>query len=60
MCLGIFGMAILAFTVFQVSIANLALLIILLACPLMHIFMMKGHSNHKEGSNKKQNGKSCH
>lgn len=42
--------AILAITVFKVSPGNLLFYGALLACPLMHVFMMKDHGQkkHKE------------
>jgi UPF0716 family protein affecting phage T7 exclusion len=59
-CLVVFAIAIIAITVFKVSIGNFLLLAILLACPLIHIFMMKGHGGRKGKSGTKQAGKSCH
>ncbi len=61
-CLSLLGIAFIAVTVFKVSIGNLLFFGVLLVCPLMHIFMMKGHGGHdQEGKNNtKQNGKSCH
>ncbi len=61
-CLVALGVVFVAVTVFKVSIGNLLFFAVFLACPLMHIFMMKGHGGHdQEGKdNTKQNGKSCH
>lgn len=59
-CLAVLGVAVIAVTVFKVSIGNLFFFGVLLACPLMHIFMMKGHGGHKEKDDTKQTGKSCH
>lgn len=61
-CLSVFAAAIIAITVFKVSVENLFFFAVLLACPLMHIFMMKGHGGiDPEGKdNTKQTGKSCH
>lgn len=70
-CLAVLGVAVIAVTVFKVSIGNLFFFGVLLACPLMHLFakqrssasfMMKGHGGHgHEGKDKtEQNGKSCH
>lgn len=63
-CLVSLGIVFVAVTVFKVSIGNLLYFAVFLACPLMHIFMMKGmkHGSHdQEGKdNTKQNGKSCH
>lgn len=61
-CLAVVAIAVIAITVFKVSVGNLFFFAILLACPLMHIFMMKGHGNHdhKGKDNTKQTGKSCH
>lgn len=56
-CLLVLGGAIVSFTVFKVSLGNLLFYGILLACPLMHLFMMKGHGGKDDT---KQNGKSCH
>lgn len=46
-CLGILAIAVVAITVFKVSIGNLFFYAILLACPLVHLFMMRGHGGHK-------------
>lgn len=61
-CLAVLAIAVIAVTVFKVSIGNLFFFGVLLACPLMHIFMMKGQGGHnQEGKdNTKENGKSCH
>lgn len=61
-CFAVFAAAIAAITVFKVSVGNLLYFGIFLACPLMHIFMMKGHGGHDHGGkdNTKQSGKSCH
>ena len=59
-CLAVFAIAVIATTVFKVSIGNLFFFAIILACPLMHIFMMKGHGDHKEKDDTKKNSKSCH
>lgn len=61
-CLAVLGAAVIAVTVFKVPLGNLLYFGIFLACPLMHIFMMKGHGGHDhEGKdNNKQSGKSCH
>lgn len=61
-CLAVLGAAVIAVTVFKVSIGNLLFFGVLLACPLMHLFMMKGHGDHghKGKDDVKQNSKSCH
>ncbi|MCL4366434.1 DUF2933 domain-containing protein [Patescibacteria group bacterium] len=61
-CFAVFAIAIIAITVFKVSVGNLFFFAVLLACPLMHIFLMKGHGghNHEGKDNTKQSGKSCH
>lgn len=59
-CLAVFAIAIVAITVFKVPIGNLFFYAIFLACPLMHVFMMKGHGDHKKKGDTKGNGKSCH
>ena len=61
-CLAALGVVFIAITVFKVSIGNLLFFAVFLACPLMHIFMMKshGHNDHVGKDNTKQNGKSCH
>lgn len=61
-CLAALGVVFAAVTVFKVSIGNLLYFAVFLACPLMHIFMMKGHGGHnqEEKDNTKQSGKSCH
>lgn len=45
-CLVLAGAAITAVTVFRVSVNSLIFIGLLLACPLMHIFMMRD-GNHK-------------
>lgn len=45
-CLVLIGVAITAVTVFRVSVNSLVFIGLLLACPLMHIFMMRD-GNHK-------------
>ncbi|MBI2086127.1 DUF2933 domain-containing protein [Candidatus Daviesbacteria bacterium] len=61
-CLAALGVVFVAVTIFKVSIGNLLYFAVFLACPLMHIFMMKGHGghDHKGKDDTKQNGKSCH
>ncbi|MCL4417100.1 MAG: DUF2933 domain-containing protein [Patescibacteria group bacterium] len=59
-CIAVFAITVVAITVFKVSIGNLFFFAVLLACPLMHLFMMKGHGDHKKKDNTKGNGKSCH
>lgn len=61
-CLAVLAVIFVAVTVFKISIGNLLYFAVFLACPLMHIFMMKGHGGHdQEGKdNTKQSGKSCH
>lgn len=46
--------AVVALTVFKVSPQNLLFFGILLACPLMHVFMMKGHGGHGHQEVKKK------
>lgn len=61
-CLAVVVIVATAVTVFKVSMGNLFFFAVFLACPLMHLFMMKGHGGHnQEGKdNTKQSGKSCH
>mgnify|MGYP001572797601 CR=1 FL=1 len=59
-CLAVFAIAVIAITVFKVSMESLFFFAIILACPLMHIFMMKSHGGHEEKDDTKGNGKSCH
>lgn len=59
-CLTVLGIVFIAATVFKVSIGNLFFFAVLLACPLMHFFMMKGHGQHEKKDDTKQTGKSCH
>lgn len=47
-CLTVLAIATIAVTVFKVSMENLFFLAFLLACPLMHFFMMKGHGGQKQ------------
>ena len=47
-CLAVFAIAVIAITVFKVSRGNLFFFAVILACPLMHIFMMKSHGGHKK------------
>lgn len=46
-CIGIVALAIIAVKVFNVSVNNIAYFAVLLACPLMHFWMMKdgGHKH---------------
>ena len=53
-CLAVFAIAVIAITVFKIPVGNLSFFAVLLACPLMHLFMMKGHGDHQG------KGKSCH
>ncbi len=46
-CLGALGVAVVAVTIFKVSFVNILFFGILLACLLMHLFMMKSHREHK-------------
>ncbi len=46
-CVAVVAIAIIAVTVFKVSINSLFFIVALLACPLMHILMMNG-MNHKD------------
>lgn len=59
-CLAVFVVAILSVTVFKVPVGNIFYFAIILACPLMHIFMMKGHGSNHEEDDTKKTGKSCH
>lgn len=47
LCLGVLAIAVVAISVFKVSVGNLFFYAILLACPLLHLFMMRGHGDHK-------------
>lgn len=65
LCLAVFAIAAIAITVFKIPVGNLFFFAVLLACPLMHILMMKGMKGHgehdQEGKdNTKRSGKSCH
>ena len=40
--------AVVAVSVFQVSVSNVLLFGVFLLCPLMHLFMMGGHGGHAE------------
>lgn len=46
-CLAVVALAITAVTIFKVSVGSLFFIAALLACPLMHIFMMKGMHKHE-------------
>ena len=61
-CFVVLTAAVIAVTVFKIPFGSLLYFGIFLACPLMHLFMMKGHGGHDhEGKdNTKQSGKSCH
>lgn len=61
-CLAVFVITVITVTVFKVSIGNLFFLAFLLACPLMHFFMMKGHGSHDNSGKKdgEQPSKTCH
>ena len=45
-CIGLITLAIIAITIFRVPISTLVFGGFLLACPLMHILMMKGGHKH--------------
>ena len=45
-CIGLITLAVIAVTIFRVSVSTLIFGGVLLACPLMHIFMMKGGHKH--------------
>lgn len=47
LCLGLLALAIVAVALFKVSFGTLALFGLVLACPLMHVWMMKdgGHKH---------------
>lgn len=45
-CIALIALAVTAVTVFKVSVGSLFFIGALLACPLMHVLMMKG-GNHK-------------
>lgn len=47
LCLGVPAIAVVAISVFKVSVGNLFFYAILLVCPLLHLFMMRGHGDHK-------------
>ena len=61
-CLVALAVIVIAVTVFKVSVSNILFFGIFLACPLMHVFMMKGHGghDHKETDDAEQTGKPCH
>lgn len=46
-CLGVLALAVVAVTIFKVSVGTVAIFGLILACPLMHIWMMKdgGHKH---------------
>ena len=47
MCLGLIALAVVAVTIFQIPVGTVFFGAVLLACPLMHIWMMKdgGHKH---------------
>lgn len=45
-CLSLLALVIIAITIFKVSIGNLFFVMALLACPLLHILMMR-HGDHR-------------
>lgn len=50
-----------AYTFHQPHLAAALPLLFILACPLMHLFMMKGHETHDTKTETKTNDKkSCH
>lgn len=50
--IGIVG-AIVGLVIFKISPANLLFYGIMLACPLVHVFMMKDHGSHKDTKSEK-------
>jgi len=61
-CLAVLAAAVAAVTVFKVPFGNVLFFGFFLACPLMHVFMMKGHESHdpERKDMAGQAGKSCH
>ena len=61
-CLAVLAIAVITITVFKIPVGNLFFFAVFLVCPLMHIFIMKGHgdSDPQGKDNTKQSGKSCH
>jgi len=62
LCLLLPATGLIAIFVFKISFGIVLTYGIFLLCPLMHIFMMKGHGHggQKEKDNSIQNGKSYH
>lgn len=56
-CLLGFGAVLIAIYFFKVPVSSLFTFGFLLLCPLMHIFMMKGHSMKSEPENSQENKK---
>ncbi|OGH11788.1 MAG: hypothetical protein A2857_04840 [Candidatus Levybacteria bacterium RIFCSPHIGHO2_01_FULL_36_15] len=56
-CLVGVGIIVIAIYFFKVPVSNLLTFGLLLLCPLIHLFMMKGHSmeNHQENSQDNKN-----
>lgn len=64
-CLVVLAAVVIAVTVFRVPLGSLLYFGVFLACPLMHIFMMKGmghggHNSEEKNDKNTQSGKSCH
>ncbi len=56
-CFSLIFLSLVVITIFKLSIGNLLLVTLVLACPLSHIFMMKDHSQQQNsGSLKKKGG----
>jgi hypothetical protein len=51
-CLGLLGIAGVAIFIFRVPLSSVLFFGLVLACPLMHVFMHGGHGEHTKTSNK--------
>ncbi len=56
-CLLLIPVALVVIVVFRIPINSLLPWGVFLLCPLMHVFMMKGHGGHSDHEENKEEGK---
>lgn len=52
LCLGLIGLASVAIFVFRIPASSVLFFGLILACPLMHVFMHGGHGEHSKTNHK--------